>query len=111
MLVAEEQPPGTKFFVGALKISSDLHEIAEHVQQLIEAGFLVGAVHTYGREMRPNMIIDRIKPSGHDFLQAMREDTISKKVKEKVMIPAGSWTLQLAVEYAKNLLRERLGLP
>ncbi len=111
MLVAERQPAGKTLFGSDLKhCCADPHELGDHAQQLIDAGFLDGVVHFHRREMAPKIVINRIKNPGHDFLDAMREDTIWKQVKEKVMIPAGSWTLGLALEYAKNLVRERLGL-
>ncbi len=111
MVVAERQPAGQKLHGSDLKsCCDDPHELGDHVQQLIEAGFLDGVVHFHGNEMPPGIVVLRIKNSGHDFLQAVREDTIWEQVKEKVMVPAGSWTLQLAVEYAKHLLKERLGI-
>ena len=112
MLAAERQPAAQDLFLRDIKsLHEDVHEIADHVQQLLDAEFIDGIALINGREMYPKIIIHRIKNPGHDFLQAMREDTIWKQVKERVMVPAGSWTLQLAVEYAKNLVRERLGLP
>lgn len=112
MLAAEQQPAGHTLYASSIKTDSENpHEVADHVQQLIEAGFIDGAVHFHGPDSLPNAVIHRVKNPGHDFLQAMREDTIWKMVKEKVMIPTASWTLALAVEYAKRILRERLGLP
>src|SRR5205814_137992 len=105
MLAAEQQPAGQKLFGSSLKDRcADPHELGDHVQQLIEAGFLEGVVHFHGREMPPKIVINRIKNPGYDFLDAMREDTIWKQVKTKVMVPTASWTLGIAVEYAKHLL-------
>ncbi len=112
MLAAEEQPAGQKLFGSGLKaLCDDSHELGDHVQQLIEVGYLDGVVHFHGRETPPKIVIDRIKAAGHDFLQAMREDTVWKHVKAKVMIPTASWTLGLAVEYAKHFVAAKLGLP
>ena len=112
MLAAEKQPAGENIFLSALRsLHGDIHELAEHVQLLRDAGFLDATVHTHGRVMMPKAIINRITNTGHDFIRATKEDTIWNKAKEKVITPAGSWTLELLLEYAKHLLRERLGLP
>jgi hypothetical protein len=112
MLAAEKQPAGEKLFLSALRpLHGDIHELAEHVQLLRDAGFLEATIHTHGRDMNPKAIINRVTNTGHDFIRATKEDTIWNKAKEKVITPAGSWTLQLLLEYAKHLLRERLGLP
>jgi hypothetical protein len=112
MLAAEDQPAGQKLFGSSLKSCCfNPYELGDHVQQLIEAGYLDGVVHFHGKEIPPKIVIDRIKTAGHDFLQAMREDTVWKHVKSKVMVPTASWTLGLAVEYAKHFVAEKLGLP
>jgi hypothetical protein len=112
MLAVERQPAGTKIYGSALDTScSNQHELADHVQQLIEAQLLDGTVHFYADDIQPKIIINRIKNAGHDFLSAMREDTIWKQVKAKIMLPAGSWTIGIAVEYAKSIVRQKLGLP
>lgn len=66
------------------------HEIADHIQQLIEIGYLDGVVHFHGPDVLPAAVIERVKGPGHDFLQAMREEAVWKMVKEKVMIPTAS---------------------
>ena len=112
MLVAEATPAGHKLRECDLKTSSkDPHEVADHVQQLIEQGLLGGVVHfTHDPREAPVVVIDRITSRGHDFIQATRDDAIWRVVKEKVMRPLSSWTIQLAVEYAQKLAREKLGL-
>ena len=112
MLAAEAQPAGRKLYASAIKtVSSNSHELADHVQQLIDIGYLDATVHM-GDVMTPSKaVICRVKGPGHDFLQAMREDTIWKMVKEKVMKPTASWTLVLAVEWAQQYIRKQVGLP
>lgn len=111
MLATELNPAGQKLYGSSFKTCcADPHELGDHVQQLIDARFLDGVVHFHEHKIPPTIVIDRIKNPGHDFLQAMREDTIWKQVKTKLMVPAASWTLGIAVEYAKQLLRQKLGI-
>lgn len=86
------------------------HDLADHVQQLIESGYLQGKVHFNGADTPPKVVIHRVRSAGHNFLQAMREDTIWKAVKEKIMQPTMSWTIGLAVAYAESIVRKKLGL-
>lgn len=111
MLAAEQQPAGHKLHASSIKTASaNPHEVADHVQQLIELGYIDGTVHFNGPEVLPNAVINRVTSCGHDFLQAMRDDTVWSLVKKEVMIPTASWTLELAVEYAKHYIRHKLGL-
>lgn len=112
MLVAEKQPAGQKLNRSGLKgTSSNPHELGDYVQQLIELGYVDAVVHFHDSDTPPTIVIRRITSHGHDFLQAMREDTVWKLVKEKVMVPTASWTLALGVEWAQRYLRQKLGLP
>jgi hypothetical protein len=112
MLAVEAQPAGKKIYGSDLKTScANSEEVADHVQQLIEAGCLDGTVHFNFGEIPPKIVINRTKNAGHDFLSAMREDTVWQQVKKNVMLPAGSWTIGIALEYAKTVIRAKLGLP
>jgi hypothetical protein len=112
MQAVEAQPPGTKLYGSALEVDcNNQKELADHVNQLIDAGLLEGKIHfQYEQAVPPKIVIQRLTNAGHDFLDAMREENIWRKVKEKVMRPAASWTLTIAMEYAKSLIREKLGL-
>ncbi len=111
MLSAESFEPGRKVFASELKnLVGTPHEIADHIQQLIECGYLEGTVRFHGSQTNPTVVVHRVTSSGHDFLQAMRDDTIWKKVKQHVLLPSASWTLGLAVEYAKQIVRKTIGI-
>jgi hypothetical protein len=38
---------------------------------------------------------------GHEFLDAMRDDTLWKRAKEKFIKPGASWTAKAVFEYLK----------
>lgn len=52
--------------------------------------------------------IFRLTWAGHDFLDAVREDTIWKKVQEKVIKQGASWTFSILLEYAKQEIKNQL---
>jgi hypothetical protein len=111
MLAAEMQPAGHILHLSSIKtVTDNYNEIADHIQQLIDADYVDGVVHLSEPGTMPNAIIRRVKHNGYEFLQAMREDTVWKWVKEKVMIPGASWTLAIAAEAAKDHIRKHLGL-
>jgi hypothetical protein len=45
---------------------------------------------------------------GHEFLDAMRDDTVWKKAKENVIKPGASWTVQLLFEWLKAEIKQRV---
>ena len=57
--------------------------VAEHVHQLYEAGFIEGHDVTSMDDSYQVISPTRITSSGHDFLAALRNDTVWKKLKAK----------------------------
>lgn len=110
MLAAEKQPAGRKLYTSAIKTSgSSSHEVVDHVQQLVDIGYIEATVSFGDANLPSKAFIQRIRGPGHDFLQAMREDTVWKMAKEKVMIPTASWTLAFAVKYVETWLLKKAG--
>jgi hypothetical protein len=54
-------------------------------------------------------ILKRLTWDGHEFLDAMRDDTVWRKVKERVLKPGASWTFGLLLEYARAEIRTKMG--
>ena len=111
MLQAEEAPAGQPIRSFEIESLEDPFDVAEHVNLALDSGLLEGKIQWHGREVIPPIFITRITNTGHDFIEAVRDDTIWKKVKENVVKPSATWTLGLILEYAKALAKERLGLP
>ena len=84
--------------------------VDHHIILLDEAGLIkakilktmggIGAVHITG-----------LTWSGHDFLDAMKDDTIWNKAKESVLKPGASITFGLLLEWLKTEAKLKLGLP
>jgi hypothetical protein len=96
------------------ELGIDERVIAYHGLLMIEAGLILGAVHegTYGgRKLPDRFIYHRLTWAGHDFLDAICEDTIWKKAKEQVLKPGASWTFEVLKQWAKHELLTRAGIP
>lgn len=82
---------------------------AEHAKLLIEAGIAEGVENnTYdGREV----ILQRLTWNGHDFADAVVDDTIWRKAKERVIKPAASWSFGILTEFLKSEIKRQIGMP
>ena len=82
-----------------------------HVQLLKDAGLVEAEVHRRPDGEFIGAVTSRLTWAGHDFLDAMRDDTIWSKAKKHVLKPGASWTFDLLKEWLKHEAREKLGLP
>lgn len=83
---------------------------AQHVQLMSEAGLVYAALQP--NDMRPatTAVIWRLTWAGHEFADAIMDDTIWNKAKENVIKPAASWTFGILVEYLKVQINHSIGL-
>lgn len=85
---------------------------AHQIAIMIEAGLIVGTVsgspESGGLPVRG--IIGRLTWQGHEFLDAARDETTWKKVRDKVMKPAASFTFGILVEALKIEIKKRIGM-
>lgn len=84
---------------------------AYHVALLKDAGYVEASVSKEHNGLPWRFESLRMTWSGHEFLDAMRDDTVWNKVKEHVIKPGASWTVSLLLESLKTEIRTRLGLP
>ena len=83
------------------------YEEAYQVALMKDAGLIDGDVGTENL-VPASATIYRLTWEGHDFLDAVREDTVWNKIKKNVIKPGASWTFALVVEYAKLEIKNRL---
>jgi hypothetical protein len=89
----------------------DAGTFGEHVQLLVEAG-LIGAAVQATQHRVTTALVWRLTWTGHDFAQAIVDDTIWSRAKDNVLKPAGSWTFSVLLEYLKIEIRRHIpGLP
>lgn len=80
-----------------------VHEELEHLQLLIEGGFLQGTVHVGHKQIPSVIVVDRLTLAGHEFLSNSREQTAWNTVKGHAAKSGGSIALGTAVEVLKAL--------
>ncbi len=87
----------------------DEKTIAYHVWLLIDAGLIEGtncsSLNGFCWQAK------RLTWAGHEFLQSIRDDTIWNKAKEKVLKPTASWTFGILIEWLKQEIKEKIGIP
>jgi len=85
-------------------------EVGYHLKLLLEAGYIEGHdVATHGHD-GPRVLPSRMTWEGHDFLDAIRDEGVWKKVQEKLLAVGGQTTLVILKELALSVTRSHLGL-
>lgn len=103
----EEQPAGTIIQQVTVPVGTDGPTIGEHINLMAERGLIEGDVIDVNA---PLFVIQRLTWEGHDFLQAVQNDTVWKKVLSKAKDLGGSMTLEIAKELGKKYLMELAGV-
>ena len=84
-------------------------EVGYHVLLAVEGGLVVGQDVT-GLSGSPEAIASRLTWAGHDFLDAARDESRWKEVRQTVAQTAGSATFQVIVNMLTGLLNRQLGI-
>src|ERR1700744_4948788 len=82
-----------------------------HIAIMKEAGLIEAAIVKDHRGIPSQAAVFRLTWEGHEFLDAVREDDIWNKIKQKVIKPGASWTFGFIIEYAKAEIKQRLFPP
>lgn len=88
--------------------------VSYHAQLLIDAGFAEGvvALKSYRGQRTPgDFHIDRLTWSGHDFLDAARNDTIWRKAKDKIIATGSAWSFDVLKALLTHYAKANLGIP
>lgn len=85
-------------------------QVAYHIALLNDAGLIVTtSISVLGQE-RPTVIIERLTNSGHDFLDALRDENIFNNTKKTLLSVAGTSTFEIVMSIAMNFLKQKLGI-
>ena len=103
----EEQPAGAVIQQVSVPDGTDAATVGEHIDLLIEQGLIEGQVIDVNA---PAFVIQRLTWEGHDFLQAIQNEKVWKKILGKAKELGGSMTLELAKELGKKYLMEVAGI-
>lgn len=103
----QEQPAGKLIQQVNAPEGIDPSTVGEHIDLLVEHGLIEGEVMDVNS---PAFIIQRLTWEGHDFLQAIQNETVWKKVLGKSKDLGGAMTLEIAKSLSKKYLMELAGL-
>lgn len=84
-------------------------EVAYHVELLNEAGYLE-AVFAFGDGVTQDAFISRLTWSGHEFLDAVRDDSTWSRTKSTITDAVGSASLEVVKAVATAVALKSLGL-
>lgn len=87
----------------------DRAEIGYHLQLLEEAGYIV-AGFAYGDNVVQEALVDRLTWDGHEFLDAIRNETVWAETKSTVAAAVGSASLEVVKAVATAVSLKMMGL-
>jgi len=82
-----------------------------HAALLIEAGLIDGVIRKGANGFPNGAVRIRLTWSGHEFLDAARNDTIWHKAGDRIKKSGVDVTVSLMKEILNQLLKQSLGLP
>ena len=112
MLDIEKEPAGTQTSGDELlREGDDQAVVAEHLKLLIEQELINGkGYQTLSSLDAAHILIFSITWQGHEFLDAVRNDTVWKKTKDKVASVGGTASVEILTQIAAGFLRQMLGI-
>lgn len=85
-------------------------QIAGHVQLLLDKDMIDAELITTNETDFPSYWITRLKPAGHDFVDASRNDVIWKQALAKVATATGGATLEVFLKVLRSGSLRALGM-
>lgn len=91
-------------------------QVAFHLAQIVKSGLAEGPDPIYrstGEDptIPAAVIIKRLTPAGHDFISALRDDTVWAKVKEQTAQVGGSVSIEILKQLGTAVVKQMLKLP
>ncbi len=109
LLQVEAAPAGCPIDSFTLPDGADAAIFTEHLQLLFDEEMIEGEIFASGDG--PVIDVRRLTWKGHDFLDAVRSDTIWKKAKEQLSKVGGSASLEIFKALLSQLVKAQLSLP
>lgn len=90
-------------------------QIAYHLGLIVRAGYAEGPQPRYSSSgsdptIPLAVVVNRLSPAGHDFIAALRDDTVWAKVKERLAKVGGSASLEVIAQVGASVTKQMLGL-
>lgn len=90
-------------------------EVAYHLALIVKAGLAEGPEPKYSSTgsdptIPTAVVVMRLSPDGHDFIAALRDDTVWAKVKERLAKAGGSASLEIISQVGTSVVKQLVGL-
>lgn len=110
LISIEQLSPGTHLF-DVPPGDADPAVAYEHVRLLINAGYVDGkAIGIMGTNVG-QLLISGLTWEGHDFVEAVKNDTVWSKTKAAINAQGGNATVEIVKALATAFLKAQFGLP
>ena len=91
-------------------------QVAYHLALILKAGFAEGGVPRYLSDgsdptIPSAVVVSRLTPDGHDFIDEVRDDAVWANVKERTAKVGGSVSLEVLKQLAGAVAKQMVGLP
>ncbi len=80
----------------------------KHAQLLEEAGLIACSLQLDSKGVAKSAVIYRLTWAGHDFADAITNETIWQKAKTHIINPTASWTFGILLEYLKMEIKSHI---
>jgi hypothetical protein len=90
-------------------------QVAYHLGLIVRAGYAEGPQPRYSSSgsdptIPLSVVVNRLSPAGHDFIAALRDDTVWAKVKERLAKVGGTASLDIIGQVGASITKQMLGL-
>jgi hypothetical protein len=82
-----------------------------HVELLNDAGLLEAQIVRESKGELSSVRVKRLTWLGHEYLDAMRDNTVWAKAKDAFLTKGTSWTFDLLKEVLAQVIANQIGLP
>lgn len=112
MLAAEAVPAGVHASGTELNINdAPPADLAAHLKLLIDEGYLEGKAYGTFDGLEPgNVLVLGIPWKGHEFLDAVRDDSVWRQIRERVAKMAGPVALSIITQLGTAIIKQQLGI-
>lgn len=86
------------------------HQIGYHRYLICASGLAKGDDTSCTEDTGPNWIIEYLTPTGHDFIESIRSDTVWNKTKDRIASTVGTASLEVFKQLAVKIGKEMLGI-
>ncbi|HUU97323.1 MAG TPA: DUF2513 domain-containing protein [Phycisphaerae bacterium] len=111
LIFFEDKPDGAHVEVPPIEGYSEL-QIKYHLVLMHEAAFLrCERILSSTDPQRVIYVIPfELTWQGHEFLQSVKDDTLWRKLNDRVVKASASWTFGILTEWLKHEIKQRIGL-